>query len=1062
VSQMHVWRYRKLGNLLEGLERLTSRFSGSRLVWRYGLALLITAAGFSARVNLSLDNESAYLILVALVLMSGVLAGFGPGLVATLLLALAEYYYFVPPALSFAAEKQNAQTLISWGGFVILGACINLILLANRLNRSKSTTSERRSRDIFQVAPMGVFLTDNDGNCLFANQRWCEWAGMTLDEAQGKGWLKALHPDDRARVLEEWSSAVREGREFNSEYRFITSSGRVTWLLVRATTREEAGEQGGFVGMVQDISERKLAEEKLKSTNERLELAQKAGSIGTFDWDIRAGTVTWSEQLEDLFGLESGSFGSRFESWVAGLHPEDREETERAVWEAVNHGKELNVEFRIPMPYGGERWIAAKAEVYHDDKGQPLRMIGINQDVTVRKQTERALKFLSGASRVLSSSLNYEATLNNVIKLAVPELADWCTIDMLDDQGHIRRVAQGYGDRVNRQIARRLELHQSVKFESNSVKANVLRTGEPVLYEELTSELIGRLSDDQARVELMEQLRLSSVIIVPIQILGWAAGTITLALVGSPRRYSENDLALARGLSERAATAIDNAWLYRETKSARDELEDRVKERTQELSQLALIVEASDDAIIGKTVEGVITSWNMGATQIYGFDETEVVGKSVDLIIPADKPNELTEILARLRKGEHIKSYETERIRKDGRRIFVSLTISPVRDLTGKVVGASTISRDITRRRQAEIELAYSQMRLEEAQQIAGLGSWEWDLNTNKLKWSGQMYRLFGVDKSKFEPQYDTIASFTHPDDRDRAAKEVRRAVENPGAVFSFEYRIIRRDNRVVDLYAQGRSVADASGKVGRLVGTVLDITERKRVEGMKADFVSLVSHQLKTPLAIIKGYTDNMLIGIAGKLTQKQEQYMREMGEIVAKYYFLIADLLNVSRIERGVISVDIRPVRLKDVVDGVIHSHRDRIDQKSLKLVIESDNDEVMVMADKEKMAEAISNIMDNAIKFTDSGAITLRINSEQGKGIVVVEDSGKGMDEATLTKLFKKDQIFSGSPKPEGGSGLGLYIANEFMNYQNGSISVWSAPGVGSKFTFAVPLAKVKARV
>ncbi|NQT73778.1 MAG: PAS domain S-box protein [Chloroflexi bacterium] len=235
------------------------------------------------------------------------------------------------------------------------------------------------------------------------------------------------------------------------------------------------------------------------------------------------------------------------------------------------------------------------------------------------------------------------------------------------------------------------------------------------------------------------------------------------------------------------------------------------------------------------------------------------------------------------------------------------------------------------------------------------------------------------------------------------------------------------------------------------------DITEPKRIEQMKTDFVSMVSHQLRTPVGIIRGYIDNMLSGLTGDLTEKQILYLKDMEDISAKNYNLVADLLNASRIERGVISVEIEPVDLATIIDRATGEYRESIQDKGLNLFIEFEKEGIQVLADEDKMVEALCNIINNAVKFTSEGYIRIQAGLSGNHATVHVSDTGKGMSEDILEKLFSKNQILSGSPTPDGGSGLGLYIAKEFMELQHGDISASSVEGQGSCFLFKIPLLK-----
>ncbi|HEX9934725.1 MAG TPA: response regulator [bacterium] len=233
------------------------------------------------------------------------------------------------------------------------------------------------------------------------------------------------------------------------------------------------------------------------------------------------------------------------------------------------------------------------------------------------------------------------------------------------------------------------------------------------------------------------------------------------------------------------------------------------------------------------------------------------------------------------------------------------------------------------------------------------------------------------------------------------------------------------------------------------------DITDRKKVEQMKTDFVSLVSHQLKTPVAGLLGCIDNLMSLIPGPLTKEQMEYLRMMKDISRRNYRNISDLLNVSRIERGIIDVDIKPVNLKKVAAAAVREHLARIREKRLALLLEGWREQITVLADASKLFEAMSNIVHNAVKFTDEGHIGLRIKAEDGMASVEIEDTGSGIPVELQGYVFKRDMILQGPPSPNRGTGLGLFISKEFMNLQKGELDLVSVPGEGSCFTFRVPL-------
>ena len=181
---------------------------------------------------------------------------------------------------------------------------------------------------------------------------------------------------------------------------------------------------------------------------------------------------------------------------------------------------------------------------------------------------------------------------------------------------------------------------------------------------------------------------------------------------------------------------------------------------------LATIVESSDDAILSKTLDGIILSWNKAAEKLYGYTASEMIGQSIIKIFPAELKNDLDVILKKISSGERIEHYETVRVRKDSARLNISVTISPIMDAAGKITGASAIARDITEKKLFESECEKKEQQLALTQQIAKLGYWEWDLLTGKLEWSDELYKIYSLEKSAKEITFEDYIKYIYPDDR--------------------------------------------------------------------------------------------------------------------------------------------------------------------------------------------------------------------------------------------------------------------------------------------------------
>jgi PAS domain S-box-containing protein len=255
-------------------------------------------------------------------------------------------------------------------------------------------------------------------------------------------------------------------------------------------------------------------------------------------------------------------------------------------------------------------------------------------------------------------------------------------------------------------------------------------------------------------------------------------------------------------------------------------LENGYKRSEAALEQLAAIVQSSDDAIIGKTLEGIILSWNSGAERIYGYSSAEVIGRYISILLPPNRPDEVSQLLERIGRGERIDHYETVRIRKDGQLIHISLMISPVRDTTGKIVGASTIARDISGHKRVEEALRESEERyrslFEESRDATYTTSQEGEI----LDANRSMFNLFGYSR---EEMIGLKARETYVLSEDRL--KFQQKIEREGFVRDYEIKLRKKDGTEIDCLLTATVRRTADGNILGYQGIIRDITERKKME---------------------------------------------------------------------------------------------------------------------------------------------------------------------------------------------------------------------------------------
>ncbi|MDA0267022.1 MAG: PAS domain S-box protein [Cyanobacteria bacterium] len=252
--------------------------------------------------------------------------------------------------------------------------------------------SERRYANLAEVAPVGIFQTDAEGNCLYVNELWCQIAGMTPAAASGTGWVQGLYPDDRATVAAEWFRAAQGQQPFSLEYRFQNANGEVSWVLGKAVAEHDAdGNLRGYIGTITDITERKQAEEALKTSETRLKEAQRIAQMGSWEVDLTTHDLIWSDETYRIFEIDPQQFGATYGAFLGAIHPEDRDWVDQAYITSVNSQSPYDITHRLLMADGRIKYVHERCQTFYGETGSPMRSIGTVQDVTTQVQLETDL-----------------------------------------------------------------------------------------------------------------------------------------------------------------------------------------------------------------------------------------------------------------------------------------------------------------------------------------------------------------------------------------------------------------------------------------------------------------------------------------------------------------------------------------------------------------------------------------------------------------------------------------------------------------------------------------------
>src|SRR5579884_713214 len=509
--------------------------------------------------------------------------------------------------------------------------------------------------------------------------------------------------------------------------------------------------------------------------------------------------------------------------------------------------------------------------------------------------------------------------------------------------------------------------------------------------------------------------------------------------------------------------------------------------RTRQL--LALIVESSNDAIISEDLNGTITSWNRGAERIFGFTESEVIGKPVSILYMPGKSEEMPAILERIRAGERVSHYETLRRHKDGHSISVSLTVSPIRDEDGNIIGASKISRDITEIKRlierAQSSIAETQFR--KLLEAAPDGILEVNAEGKITVLNEAAERMFGygpgelvggsiealVPAAMRGGHSQHRASYAgHPKTRPMGTGLELQGQRKDGSLFPVEIslspnwsegslhviasvRDITERKLVEDRIRVLREqyTAELTAKNEQLEARNLEIEQANR---LKDEFLASMSHELRTHLHTIIGFSELLTEQLEGPLNEKQHRFIGHILQDARHLLNLINEVLDISKIESGRLELKREIFDFGHCVEEVLAGLRPQAASKNIMLENKSSS-QTTLYADRMRVKEILYNLLSNAVKFTPEGGTVWVESTHDVESLrVSVCDTGIGIAKEEQLAIFDKFyQIRDSRKVVREGTGLGLSITKHLVELHGGTICIESQLGQGSRFMLTFPL-------
>ncbi|MEA5620314.1 PAS domain S-box protein [Cronbergia sp. UHCC 0137] len=667
--------------------------------------------------------------------------------------------------------------------------------------------SEQRYVTLAASAPVGIYRTDTQGNCLYVNNRWCVNTGLQLQEAAEYGWKRALHPEDRDMVEAQWNHLIQTGQTFSLEYRLVRSDGEETWVFGQAVPEKNPeGTVTGYVGTITDISPRKKSENALRDSEEKFrQFAENSREVMLLR-QIDSGELLYVNPVyEEIWGKTTKSLYENPDSWKASMHPDDVERV-GATYQATSKEGFFNEEYRIIRPDGGIRWIWGRCFPIRDTAGEIYRIGAIAEDITERKQREEERDRFA---RQKNHLLEVLAAQNQTLEAQVTQR----TAELQQSEKRFRNLVETSSDWI-------WEINESGIYTYASPQIIHVLGYSP-------AEVLGKtpfdlMPPEEAERVLKEFMKFVAVQ-APFQCLENTnrhqdGRLITLESSGIPIFDEDKQFRGYRGMArditarKQAETAIhqNEARLQRITANAPGVM-----------YQYLLHPDSSHEFIY-------VSDRCREMHELEPATILENANAIFNMTHPEDIPS-LQESISRSASSLRQWLWEGRIITPSGRLKWIQGVAQPQKQANGDILWDGLIL-DISSRKQIEIALHNLSDRLDLAIKSAQIGIWDWDIVNDYLIWDDRMYELYGVNASDFKGAYQAWEAGLHPDDILFCRTTIQQAIAGERD-FEPEFRVVCPDGTIRFIKAYALVQRDPQGKAQRMIGINFDISERKKSE---------------------------------------------------------------------------------------------------------------------------------------------------------------------------------------------------------------------------------------
>jgi PAS domain S-box-containing protein len=942
-----------------------------------------------------------------------------------------------------------------------------LAIVRDLTNRKKAEEAIRdynsKLQLAMQTANMAWWEMDIPTGMLTFDKRKAEMLGYQPENFKHYTDFTALiHPEDFDKAMNTMKHHL-DGLtdKYEVEYRILASSGAYLWFydIGAVVKRDLKGSPLNVIGFVIDVNWRKQIEERLHESLSALKELNRIAHLGNFAFDIVDGTWTSSDELDELYGIEP-AFERSLEEWSTIIHPDDRIMLEEFLAnEVISQDKKFDKEWRIIRQSDkAVRWIWGRAKLERDDSGHAKRLIGTSMDITERKQAEEAIlranrlyAVISQVNQAIVHIMDKDKLLDEICSIAINfgkfRMA-W--IGMLDEESQTVKptVVKGLDDGYLSHI-KQIILNDSA--EGNGPTAKALREG--------TYFVCNDIENDPHMAPWKEEALkrgYRSSIALPIKQSGKVIASFNL-YSSMLHFFSQEEIFLLEEVVGDISFAFDTIEVEKERERA-----------VQEVSKFRTITDQANYGSAITSLDGVLIYVNQEFARMHQREPEELIGKSLSIFHNQEQLPRVEEAIELLKLYGKFSAEEIWRTRKDG-SVFPSLmNASVIMDSNNIPLFLSATAIDITELKQQEEALQKSEENLNFAQEIANMGSWEFNLKTNAVRWSKNYYRLLDKDPTESPLSLEEIKKIVHPDDRELFELKIEEILvtRSMGTVY---FRLIMPDGNLKWIQSNivPRFVDD---ELIALRGISIDITEKKLAEQdlirakeraelsdrLKTAFLNNISHEIRTPLNSILGF--GQILIDPDFSDEEKVDYYRMLNDSSERLLNTITNILDISMIVSGNLRIKKSEVSINELIRGVSEVFSLLCMKKNISISVQEifQTNAIKLITDNNLVRKIFHQLIDNAVKFTSNGTITIGAEKNEGEIQFFVKDTGIGISDEGKSRIFGnfEQEDFANTRKFEG-TGIGLSIAKGLVELLGGKIWLHSEKGNGSTFYFTIPI-------